>query len=96
MLDAIPDRRLRELLTKRMRQLEHDPDKQGKPLGGELAGYRSVRAAGQGYRILYRLYQTEVVVMVVALGRRRRGDKRDVYEVARRLFDLGLLDKPEG
>jgi len=33
-----------------------------------------------------------VVVIVVALGIRKEGDKKDVYELAKKLAQLGLLD----
>ena len=91
MLDAITDRRVRELIQARIRGLANEPEKQGKALGEELAGYRSVRAAGQRYRILYRVERDKVVVLVVAVGIRKEGSRADVYEAARRLVRLGLL-----
>ncbi len=72
--------------------LEYEPEKQGKPLSDELAGYRSIRAVGQRYRILYKLEEEQVIVAVVALGIRKAGDKKDVYELAKKLARLGLLD----
>ena len=70
MLAEIRDRRVRSLVAKRIDRLAEDPDKQGKALVGELMGYRSLRAVGQQFRILYRVQKQEVVVVVVALGRR--------------------------
>jgi len=61
------------------------------PLIGELAGFRSVRAAGQRYRIVYRVERRETTVLIVAVGRRRSGDKGDIYELARKLLRQGLL-----
>ncbi len=58
----------------------------------ELIGYRSIRAVGQRYRILYKLYEGRVTVLVVALGIRKDGDKQDAYELARKLKRQGLLD----
>ena len=91
-LSAIKDKRLRETLKSSLLRLEYEPDKQGKALRGELAGYRSVRAASQRYRILYRLEADQIVVAVVAVGIRRDGDKNDVYEIAKKLRRAGLLD----
>ena len=54
MVLSIGDRRIQEKLLERMTALANDPELQGKPLGDDLAGYRSVRAVGQRYRILYR------------------------------------------
>jgi len=91
-LATIRDRRIQEGLKTSLRRLEYEPDKQGKPLSNELAGYRSIRAVGQRYRILYKLEEEQVIVAVVALGIRKAGDKKDVYELAKKLARLGLLD----
>jgi mRNA interferase RelE/StbE len=91
-LTAVRDRRVRTLLRNRIDRLAEDPDKQGKPLVGELMGYRSLRAVGQRYRILYRVENQEVVVVVVALGLRKSGSKKDVYSLAKKLIRLRLLD----
>lgn len=85
MLEAIRDRRVRRKLLERISDLAQEPAKQGKPLGEELSGIRSVRALGQRYRILYRLEQGEVVILVLAVGIRKQGSKRDVYAMARKL-----------
>src|SRR5947207_7825183 len=81
--DAIKDTRIKESISRRINALSQDPNKQGKPMIDELAGYRSVRAVGQRYRIIYKVEDEEVVVLVVALGLRREGAKSDVYELAK-------------
>jgi len=85
MLETVRDRRERELLLERIETLATDPELQGKVLVGELRGYRSVRAVGQRYRIVYRVQRGEVLVLVVGVGRRQAGSKRDVYEQLERL-----------
>jgi len=52
-----------------------------------------VRAVSQRYRILYKVKAERVIVVVVALGIRKEGDKRDIYRLAKRLMRLGLLDE---
>ncbi len=91
MLEAIQDRRIREKLYSRAEALSEEPEKQGKPLTEELAGYRSLRAVGQRYRIIYRIEENRVLVLVVALGIRKRGSKSDVYVLARKLLRLRLV-----
>ena len=91
-LTAIKDTRVRESIGRRINALENDPERQGKPLSDELSGYYSIRAVGQRYRILYKLEEEQVIVAVVALGIRKAGDKKDVYELAKKLARLGLLD----
>jgi mRNA interferase RelE/StbE len=92
-LEAIKDTRIKESIGRRINALGNDPEKQGKPLAEELAGYRSIRAIGQRYRILYRLEAEQVVVLVVTIGLRKEGDKADVYALAKKLARLGLLDE---
>ena len=92
-LEAIKDTRIKESIGRRINALGNDPEKQGKPLAEELAGYRSIRAIGQRYRILYRLEAEQVVVLVVTIGLRKEGDKADAYALAKKLARLGLLDE---
>lgn len=91
MLEAIRDRRVRGKIRDRIDGLAEEPVKQGKPLMADLAGYRSLRAVGQRYRIIYRVEENKVLVLVVALGIRKEGSKRDVYVLARKLLRLRLL-----
>lgn len=92
MLKGISDRRVRDKIIEKIDHLAVSPEKQGKPLVGELTGYRSVRAVGQRYRIIYRIEDEQVVVLVVAIGIRKEGSRRDVYELAQKLIRVGLLD----
>ena len=92
MLAAITDRRTREQICDRIDGLAQDPVLQGKPLLGELKGYRSLRAAGQRYRIIYRVREAAIEVLVVALGGREEGSREDIYRLAQRLLRLHLLD----
>jgi len=57
----------------------------------DLKKYRSLRAAGQRYRILYQVKNKEVLVIVVAVGIRKEGDKNDLYHLAKKLVKLNLL-----
>lgn len=95
MLRRISDLRVRQRLRDRISGLAEAPETQGKPLTGELRGYRSLRAVGRRYRIVYRVEREEVVVLVVALGIRREGNRGDIYSLARKLIRLRLLDPPE-
>ena len=91
LLQGISDSRIRKTIHDRIDHLAIDPEKQGKALTGELMGYRSLRASGQRYRIIYKVERGRVTVFVVAVGIRKEGSKADIYELARKLFRLGLL-----
>ena len=92
MLKAIPDRRIQGQLTTRMHRLAEEPQKQGNALRGPLSQYRSCRAVGQRYRIIYKVNGDELTVLVVATGIRKEGDRHDIYSLAQRLVRLGLLE----
>ena len=91
MIRAIGDRRVRGIIVRRIDDLADEPEKQGRALLGELADYRSVRAVGQRYRIIYRVDRERVQVLVITVGLRREGSRRDVYSLAQRLIRLGLI-----
>ena len=91
MLGKIKDRRIQLAIRDRIDGLKIEPDKQGYALTAELAGYRSLRAVGQRYRIIYRMDKNRIIVLVVAAGIRKDGDKGDIYALAEKLFRSGLL-----
>jgi mRNA interferase RelE/StbE len=91
LLEAISDKRIQRGIYERASQLSKSPENQGKPLVAELAGFRSVRAVGQKYRIVYRVKRQDVMVMVVAVGRRKHGDAADIYALAQKLLRQGLI-----
>jgi mRNA interferase RelE/StbE len=87
MLAAVKDRREQEKLAERIDQLKVEPEKQGKALVDNLSGFRSVRAVGQRYRIVYKVEQEQILVLVVGIGRRKDGDKKDIYTLLEKLLD---------
>jgi len=93
LLSDISDRRIREKIGAVIDRLVEDPEKQGKSLLGELSGFRSIRAVGQRYRIIYQIRGGDIVVVIVAVGIRRDGDKDDIYNLAKKLFRLRLLSE---
>jgi mRNA interferase RelE/StbE len=91
-LQKIDKKTLKQILNK-VESLKTEPDLIGKPLKGPLKEYRSVRAAGQRYRIIYKVINEEVVVIIIAVGIRREGDKKDIYELMKKYIRTGLLNK---
>jgi mRNA interferase RelE/StbE len=88
MLAEVKDRREQQKLRDRIDQLKIEPEKQGKALVDNLSGFRSIRAVGQRYRIIYKVEQERVMVVVVGLGRRKDGDKKDIYSILQKLLDI--------
>ena len=83
----------RNQIVAKIEQLKEEPELLGKPLVGPLKEYRSVRAAGQRYRIIYQVHKETIVVIVVAIGMRKSGDKKDIYELIKKLVKTGILGK---
>lgn len=73
-----------------------EPEKKDKPLVGQLAGFRSLRVAGQRFRIIYRIEDDRVVVYVVAIGIRAEGSRKDIYSLAKKLVRLGIVEVEAG
>ncbi len=92
MIKGISDARIRGKIAEVIDWLAEDPDKQGKPLVAELSGFRSIRAAGQRYRIIYKIVRKQVVVVIVAVGIRKEGHKKDIYQLAKKLLKLKLVE----
>jgi mRNA interferase RelE/StbE len=93
LLTGIQDRQEQGIILTRLEQLAESPEQQGKPLQGGLTGYRSIRAIGQRYRIIYQVLEAQVLVIVLAIGRRKAGDRQDVYELASNLMQIFELDQ---
>lgn len=86
MLGEISDPRIRDLILDRVEKLADEPEKQGKALVGPLKGYRSIRASGQRYRIVYRVERSRLLVLVIGTGIRRDGSSSDVYQRVQKLL----------
>ena len=86
LLSKIKDKREQEGLKKRIAKLISEPEHQGKALSGKLKGYRSVRALGQRYRIVYRIDRSKVIVIIVGAGIRKEGAKKDIYAILNKFF----------
>ena len=91
LIERIPDRKIQRSILDRIQKLSNEPEKQGKKLVKDLSGFLSVHAAGR-YRVLYKIDKRTVIVYVLAAGIRKEGDKKDIYKIAKKLLDAGLLD----
>lgn len=91
-LKNITDKRVRDNLFERIEELSNDPENQGKQLRNELSGLRCVRAIGQRYRIVFRVERERVVVFVIAVALRKKGDRSDIYQIAAKLMRSGKIN----
>ena len=85
----------RNQILNKIESLRENPELFGKQLRGPLKEYRSVRAAGQRYRIIYKIFKEEIIIIVLAVGIRKEGDKKDIYELMKKYIKTGLLEDEE-
>lgn len=90
-LESVTDRRTRSTIVRRIDALADEPEKLGKPLRGRLNGFMSTRAAGHRYRVVYRVENDRKRVLVYSVGIRKEGSRLDVYALAERLVQRGLV-----
>lgn len=60
------------------KKLTVDPDGYGEPLSDDLTGYLRLRV-GQ-WRVVYWLDEDEMLVLVLAVGKRAEGDRENIYD----------------
>lgn len=85
----ILDGSVKEQVVRQLRKLETAPllgEHLGNRGGLDLTGYYKLYAARKAIRIVYRIVETEVIVEVVAIG------KREDFEVYREAFKRILKD----
>ncbi len=87
--------RIQNQIIKKIESLKEEPLLTGKLLKGPLKEFRSVRAAGQRYRIIYQVQNSEILVIIVAIGIRKDGDKKDIYELMKKYIKTGLIGSDE-
>jgi mRNA interferase RelE/StbE len=85
-LDGSVRKQLRKVLEKK---LAVDPEGYGLPLRGSLAGYWKHQFGN--HRVVYRIYPEHHVVVVCAVGVRKRGDAEDIYRQLESVARTGRL-----
>jgi mRNA interferase RelE/StbE len=80
-----------------------DPKSAHKPLRGPLEGF--CRITNARYRAVYCVEEDElasgdvyvrVKICFVAAGKRKERDRKDIYKIAEKMLNLGLVDLAEG
>jgi mRNA interferase RelE/StbE len=91
LIGKTPDKKIQRTILNRIEKLSEEPNNQGKMLVKELSEFRSIHAAGR-YRIIYKVDKQTVIVYLLAAGIRKQGDKKDIYQITKKLLKAGLLD----
>lgn len=67
-----------DILTAIQKKLTSKPEQYGEPLARELTGYRKL-PVGQ-WRVVYYVEESEILVLVLAVGKRAEGDNENIYD----------------
>ncbi len=86
------DKKSQSQIIDKIELLKENPLEIGKQLKGNLKDYRSIRSVGQRYRIIYQVCETEIIVVIAAIGIRKDDDKKDIYELMKKYVKIGLFD----
>ncbi len=84
MLEDIRDARIQKQIIDKVEYVAKAPMVLGKRLTGNLEGYYSIHAGR--YRVLYQIDADRIIVVIVAVGIRKEGSKRDIYRRAVRVL----------
>ena len=85
-LDGSVRNQLRKVLENK---LAVDPEGYGLPLRGALAGYWKHQFGR--HRVVYRIYQQQIIVVVCSVGVRKQGDAEDIYRQLESVARTGRL-----
>ncbi len=82
-------RNIQRGLIRKLSQLQEKPE-WGKILRGDLQGYQSLPLSR--YRIIYRYDGASDMIIVLAVGIRKEGSSKDIYQSLIRLIKKGKLE----
>ena len=93
-LKALKSKDVQREVVERLKELSKDPEiqKRRKMLRGELSGLYSIRVGGRRYRIVYKLDGEKLVIIVIHVGKRESGAKKEIYQLTKKLVKLKLID----
>ncbi len=72
------DRYIQETLKKKLKERLTDPKVESAKLRG-MSDYYKIKLRGSGHRLVYQIRDNELVIVVIAVGKR---DKNLVYKIA--------------
>lgn len=69
---------VKKQLEKKLREVLEEPIRPNQALTGGLIGHYKIKIKRPGYRIIYRVEQDQLVVVLIAAGKRE-----DIYDIAK-------------
>ncbi|HDL8511080.1 TPA: type II toxin-antitoxin system RelE/ParE family toxin [Yersinia enterocolitica] len=75
------DKALREQFKKKLRKLQENPYIESARLHGDLAGCFKIKLRASGFRLIYQVIDEEIVIWIVAVGKR---EDEKAYDIAKK------------
>ncbi len=82
-----------EIIRDLILDLAFEPKKKGEPLRGKLRGLHSLHYSR--FRIIYRVQNDALMVLVVAAGWHESDSRKDVYALIEKALEAGMIDLPD-
>lgn len=77
------DKAIQEQFKKKLRKLQVNPYIESARLHGDLTGCFKIKLRTSGFRLIYQVIDSEIVIWIIAIGKRE--DKK-AYDVASKRF----------
>lgn len=65
---------VKEQFRKKLKKLQENPFIENARLGGELQDCYKIKLRTSGYRLVYKVIEQEIVIFVIAIGKRERSE----------------------
>lgn len=75
------DKAIREQFKKKLRKLQENPYIESARLHGDLAGCFKIKLRASGFRLIYQVIDEEIVIWIVAVGKR---EDEKAYDLAKK------------
>jgi mRNA interferase RelE/StbE len=73
------DKTIREQFKKKLKKLQENPYVESSRLHGDLAGCFKIKLRASGFRLIYKVLDGQLVILVIAIGKR---EDSKAYETA--------------
>lgn len=64
---------IREQFKKKLKKLQSSPHVESTRLQGDLSGCYKIKLRASGYRLVYQVIDSEIVILVISVGKREEG-----------------------
>lgn len=75
------DQSIKEQFKKKLKKLQENPYIESARLKGDLSGCYKIKLRASGFRLVYQVIDSEVVILVIAIGKREESKAYSLAEI---------------